>query len=749
MKTKLHITTIALIIAAISFSKAQTAYITNSTDGTVSVINVATNVVTSTITVGGFPWGVSVSADGTKVYVTNDNDGTVSVINTATHSVSATVTVGAGPVGAAVTPDGTKVYVTNGGTNTVSVITTAANTVTATITVGSFPYGVAVTPDGSTVYVTNSTGTTVSVINTATNTVATTITVGNHPYGVTVTPDGSKVYVSNLNDNTISVISTATNAVTATITVMSAPRGVCVSPDGSKLFVANNSSNSVNIINTTTNVVADTITVDHLPNGISINPAGSKVYVANYNTNDVSVIDVATHTVSATTPVGTNPLAFGNFISIYPTTFTITTGSIVSADCAGSAISIPYTLAGTFTAGNVFTAQLSDATGSFATPVNIGTLSATTSNTISATIPSNTSAGSGYRIRVVSSAPLVTGADNGSNIIVNALPVATFSYTGTPYCADTINPFPTFSGGGTAGTFSSTAGFVFISTSTGGVDLLSSTSGTYMIRNTIPPSGGCPSVSDSSTITITEPPVATFSYTGTPYCQNATNPFPTFIGGGTAGTFSSTAGFVFISTNNGEVDLLNCNPGTYTVKNRIPPSGGCPAISATASITINTSPVVNVNSPTICAGQTASLTANGATTYSWSTGATSTGVNTADASPTVTSTYTVTGTYFGCNDTAVSTVTVNCTVGINEITDNANITIAPNPFTSQTTITFSEEQTNTLIKVRNVLGEEIKSVILSGARNLTLEKGTMSPGIYFVEISDANKNVVNKKVVVQ
>ena len=38
---------------------------------------------------------------------------------------------------------------------------------------------------------------------------------------------------------------------------------------------------------------------------------------------------------------------------------------------------------------------------------------------------------------------------------------------------------------------------------------------------------------------ITALPVATFSYTGSPYCQNAANPSPTFSGGGVAGTFSS------------------------------------------------------------------------------------------------------------------------------------------------------------------------------------------------------------------
>jgi YVTN family beta-propeller protein len=155
-----------------------------------------------------------------NAYITNQGDGTVSVIDTATNTViGSPIAVGFGPSGVAVTPDGSTVYVANGGSpSTVSVIATATNTVTATIPVGTYPEGVAVTPDGSKVYVTNDGSNSVSVIATATITVTTTITVGTAPFGVAVTPDASKVYVANFNSKSVSVIATATNTVTTTVT---------------------------------------------------------------------------------------------------------------------------------------------------------------------------------------------------------------------------------------------------------------------------------------------------------------------------------------------------------------------------------------------------------------------------------------------------------------------------------------------------------------------------------------------------
>ncbi len=147
----------------------------------------------------------------------------VDVINTTTNTVSTTITVGTNPMGISVSPDGSKVYVANDGSFSVSVISTATNTVTGTISVGTSPFGLSISPSGNKVYAVNSTTNSVSVINTSTNTVSATIPVGIGPYGVSVSLNGSKVYVANDNGNSISVIDTITNTVSATISVGNNP----------------------------------------------------------------------------------------------------------------------------------------------------------------------------------------------------------------------------------------------------------------------------------------------------------------------------------------------------------------------------------------------------------------------------------------------------------------------------------------------------------------------------------------------
>lgn len=123
-------------------------------------------------------------------------------------------------------------------------------------------------------------------------------------------------------------------------------------------------------------------------------------------------------------------------INVIPSIAISTAIISLTSYCAGESVSIPYSITGTYNAGNIFTAQLSDASGSFASPVTIGTLTSTAAGTISGTVPVGTAAGSGYRIRVISSNPTVTGTDNGGDLTVNEiLSTPTIGTITQPTCA--------------------------------------------------------------------------------------------------------------------------------------------------------------------------------------------------------------------------------------------------------------------------------------------------------------------------
>ena len=291
--------------------------------------------VIATIPVGHYPNEVALSPDGKHAYVVNDRDGTVSVIDTATNTVSSSIAMfpGYAPFGVAVSPNGKYVYVTANtdvqGGDKVSVIDTATNTIVASIAVGIDPRGVAVSPDGKYAYVANLGDGTITVIDTATNTTnVPIIPAGFQPLGMAVSPDGKYIYVTNSGDGTVSVLDTATYHIVATVPVggndsIPSHMAVGVTSHGTYVYVTSNGGpanpvgGTVSVIDTATNTnVAEIPVVHGYPESVAISPDGRYAYVTNLMLIDathgygtISVIDTATNTT-----VG-NPIALG---SLFP-----------------------------------------------------------------------------------------------------------------------------------------------------------------------------------------------------------------------------------------------------------------------------------------------------------------------------------------------------------------------------------------------------------------------------------------------
>ncbi len=283
------------------------------------VVTVHASVVTATIPVGKFPHDPSLSPAGDYVYVAND-EGSVSVIDTATNTVVRTITVSGFLGDVAVSPDGSYAYVTSSSFDTLYRVNTQFNFIIgSTALPGSIPGDVAFDPSGAYAYVVRGNNGAVAVVKTSNGTVVTTITgaAQSGPTDIAVRADGKRIYVSNDFANVVSVIDTdpldvGYNTAIASI-ALERPNGVAVSPDGTRLYVSREFSgavigNTVWVIDTATNSVIDTVVVGAKPSALAVSPDGTRVYVANSGGDDtVSVIDTATDTVIATIPVGSVP----------------------------------------------------------------------------------------------------------------------------------------------------------------------------------------------------------------------------------------------------------------------------------------------------------------------------------------------------------------------------------------------------------------------------------------------------------
>ncbi|MFN8287950.1 MAG: glycine-rich protein [Chitinophagales bacterium] len=187
-----------------------------------------------------------------------------------------------------------------------------------------------------------------------------------------------------------------------------------------------------------------TFSISPVANATSYNwtlPPGAIVTSGSSTSNSITITTSGTSWCGNVSVQPVNVCGTGASSSLAVCIAGITTGSVTSPLCTGSVITVPFTVAGTFNAGNIFTAQLSDASGSFASPVSIGTLSGTSSGSISATVPSVVS-GTGYRIRVVGSNPSTIGSNNGANISITQLGASSAASTGgLSVCAGQTNVY--------------------------------------------------------------------------------------------------------------------------------------------------------------------------------------------------------------------------------------------------------------------------------------------------------------------
>lgn len=139
--------------------------------------------------------------------------------------------------------------------------------------------------------------------------------------------------------------------------------------------------------------------------------------------NTLGAINLEIQTPSNGDRIGIDDLSWTCFSSTNIITTDAISNITYTVDCISSATgTVDFSSVGTFAAGNIFTAEISDASGSFASPTVIGSFVASgvdPTGTISFTIPADFISGTGYRIRVIADNPTTYGTNNGIDISIN------------------------------------------------------------------------------------------------------------------------------------------------------------------------------------------------------------------------------------------------------------------------------------------------------------------------------------------
>ena len=203
--------------------------------------------------------------------------------------------------------------------------------------------------------------------------------------------------------------------------------------------------------------------------------------------------------------------------------------------------------------------------------------------------------------------------------------------------AVTVNPLPevsinaggptTFCEGGSVALTASGASSYLWSNNATTTSIVVSTPGSYTVTGT--DANGCSSASAPTTVSVNPLPTVSIVPSG-----------PTSVCTGGSVELVATGASSYVWSNGATTSSINAGSGTYSVTGT--DANGCSAASAPITVSVNTPPTVSIvpsGPTTVCGSGSVVLSANGASSYVWSNGAT-----TASITVDTNGSYSVTGT---------------------------------------------------------------------------------------------------------
>jgi aspartate 1-decarboxylase len=675
----------------------------------------------STYTIQGGNTNVSPSINSTYTVNGTSAEGCISA-NTATANLivntTPTVSVNSGTICSgnsfSIIPSGANTYTIQGGITNVSPLTNSTYTVKGTATNGCISINTA------TSNLTVNTTPTVSVNNG-------TICSGNSfsiiPSGAnTYTIQGGNTNVSPLTNSTYTVKGTATNG--------------CVSV---------NTATSNLTVNTTPTVSVNNGTIC-TGNSFSIIPSGASTYTIQGGNTNVSPSINSTYTINGTSAEGciSANTATANLIVNTTPTVSVNSGTI----CSGNSFSILPSGANTYTiqGGSTYVSPLTNSTYTVNGTATNGCISINTAtsnltvNTTPTVSVNNGTICSGSSFSIIPSGAN-TYTIQGGNTNVSPLTNSTYTVKGTATngCVSvntatsnlTVNITPTITvsdGLICAGqSYSITPNGADTYTFSSGSNIVSpNITTTYSISGTS--SLGC-LASNTTICTITVVATPTITVNNGAICFGQT--FSIVPSGAATYTYSNGSSTVAPITNS-----------TYSVTGSVAP--GCLATNtAICSVTVNPLPTIaaSSNATLICKTESATITASGAITYTWSN-------NTFDpiiiVSPSISTTYTVIGTDANdCKNSATITQNVSECIGTAKLRQpEALLNVFPNPSNGIYTIDSGE---NLTISVYDAIGKLILTEKISEGKH-KIDLSAFNNGLYTLKAENATHSKTIKLI---
>jgi RHS repeat-associated protein len=267
------------------------AVVTDFLNKKISVIDLHTQEIISTISLGKMPLGVTIDHELNLALVSHPINNSVSVVSLDSYQVLKTISVGTLPVGISVDVMSHRALVSNFLSNSVSVIDLAALARVGTIFVGMGVLDVAVDPELGLALVANGLGNKVSVIDLESSRVIRTVPVGTIPVSVSINPETHVAGVANLLSNSLTVIDLQSWETRST-SIGGFPLDVAInSLDNRALIICDRERKAV-LVDLDTGVILNEYEFGKRFTGVAVNPYMNIGVLASDSTGELTLIQL-------------------------------------------------------------------------------------------------------------------------------------------------------------------------------------------------------------------------------------------------------------------------------------------------------------------------------------------------------------------------------------------------------------------------------------------------------------------------
>ncbi len=153
---------------------------------------------------------------------------------------------------------------------------------------------------------------------------------------------------------------------------------------------------------------------------------------------------------------------------------------------------------------------------------------------------------------------------------------------------------------------------------------------------------------------------------------------------------------------------------------------------------------LTASSNSICSGQSATLTASGASSYTWNTGSNN---STVSVNPSATTVYTLTASNQpGCTGTNTIQLVVSACAGILNGLSDQDVSVFPNPASSMVVLSIAKTAVYDLELV-NVLGQTVLAQSIQGTAQFDIS--ALKSGVYTLQLKQHNESVYRTQLIRQ